>query len=72
MGLSVSSFQSCAKSMHESRLHDLGIRKEINKVHFKDRVLEMCTHIDMDFLVVRRCKSLKVPHLINKTTPTYR
>ena len=28
------------RQIYESRLHDLGIRKEINKVRFKDRVLD--------------------------------
>ena len=28
------------RQIYESRLHDLGIRKETNKVRFKDRVLD--------------------------------
>ena len=60
------------RQIYESRLHDLGIRKEINKVRFKDRVLDYlkrsveCSDYQDDALTLMKAAK-KVCNVLTRT-----
>ena len=64
------------RQIYESRLHDLGIRKEINKVRFKDRVLDYlkrsveCSDYQDDAFTLMKAAKLCAMSLLGRDMPT--